>query len=223
MPSDIWLNVLPYLEPPELLSIILLNRSFSSLVVSRNLWQSWATVFPAKFRSISIPWHDIFVIRNSTFQVPHNSGSLIHDYPKSREDFASSEFPHLATPAQQFFTGCPSKRLLQSVLSQVRGYHRKLWRYHPFGSGMCTVRRVSWDKPYLSSEDCILQSPPGMIRPPGYPLWGDVLMWIELKEDPLTVVHLNGLILFAKDCSAQKKFLHFWRWKWLSRDTSDVV
>jgi len=44
-------------------------------------------------------------------------------------------------------------------------------------------------------------------------------MWTELKKDPLTVVHVNGLILFAKNWSARKKFLRFCQWKWPRRDT----
>lgn len=166
-------------------------------------------MFPAKFRSINLPWHSIANVHMSTLRAPHNSGRRINDYPKSLDDFDCSASPHLPTPIGEFFSGS-SKRVLANIFSRVRGYHRALWRGRRFGQRLCRIWHVHWDEPYSSCEHRVFQYPPEMIAPPPYQIWGDFLMWMESKDQRLTVVDAQGLIVFANDPSLKKRMLRQW-------------
>src|SRR5204863_10021588 len=131
-------------------------------------------------------------IQMFTLRTPLNSGHSISDYPKSFDDFDCSIPPHLPNPSSLFFSGSSSsKRVLVSMFSRLRGYHRTLLTTRHIGQRLCRLWRVHWDEPYSSSEHRVFQYPPGIITPAAHETWGEFLMWIESKSEPLTIVDVE--------------------------------
>lgn len=203
LPVDIWLTaLLPFLEPPELLSVSLLNHHFHRLVLSHRQWKQFATMFPAQARSIRVPWHEVAWIHNASLTPPVKSAKRIGQVPLSSDDIGTSQEVALS---REFFRGDGSVRVLASVTSRLRAYHRTLWRSRRFGNGLCRILHTSWDAPFDSFEYRIFHFPAGMIAPAAFHTWGDYVMWREDAHHPLSVVTVEGLTLFTKESSFKER------------------
>ena len=205
LPLDIWLTLLPFLEPPELLSVSLLNHHFYALVQSHRSWKEFFAVFPAHARSIRAPWHEIAWVHKAALTPPIHSATRIGDLPRCPSDIDCYDEPRYATLSSTFFNGDKSKRVLGSVSSRLRAYHRTLWRSRRFGQRLCRIWHTRWDVPYDACEHRLFLFPPEAVAPAAFHTWGDFVMWKEEKRNPLSVVTVEGLTLFTKQSSFRER------------------
>jgi len=205
LPLDIWLTLLPFLEPPDLLSVSLLNHTFYALVQSHRNWKEFSGLFPAHARSIRAPWHEIAWIHKASLARPIRSATRIGDFPRCVSDIDCYQQPHCATLSSTFFNGDRSKRVLASVSSRLRAYHRALWRSRRFGHRLCRIWHTRWDASYDACEHRMFHFPPEMVAPAGFHTWGDFVMWKEEKRDSLSVVTVEGLTIFTRESSFKER------------------